>query len=155
VSRAVRHTEPSIAAVADSTAQSPQVLAESRPHADIVARWPEPRSALVSSSAPLPARTGETYVGTVVGERVLQGLSTWSIATTTAQSSSTTSTPYRWPPSTSESPSATSVAAYAAFGAATERVARCVLLFLSPIGAVERTVGHQATIALVRHCASG
>jgi ATP-dependent helicase/nuclease subunit A len=96
----------------------------------------------------------ETYVGTVVGERVLEGF----IDLVYREDDGLVIVDYK----TDTVPVAAldqrvafyrpQLAAYAApLQAATgERIARCVLLFLSPTGAVERTIEDlEATIALV------
>jgi ATP-dependent exoDNAse (exonuclease V) beta subunit len=134
-----------------------QVLAEGvAQHADIVALLA--RAALgsrVVQRAVARPHWRETYVGTVVGERVLEGF----IDLVYRDDNGLVIVDYK----TDTVPVAAfdqriafyrpQLAAYAAaLQAATgERIARCVLLFLSPTGAVERTVEDiEATIALVR-----
>ncbi len=134
-----------------------QALAEGvAQHADIVAALA--RAALGSRTVQRAVARSywrETYVGTVVGERVLEGF----IDLVYRDDDGLVIVDYK----TDTVPVAAldqrvafyrpQLAAYAAaLQAATgERIARCVLLFLSPTGAVERTVEDiEATIALVR-----
>ncbi len=134
-----------------------QVLAEGVvQHAEVVADLARAAldSSIVVRAASLP-HWRETYVGTVIGERVLEGfvdlvyrdddgLVIVDYKTDTVPTAALNQRVAFYRPQ---------LAAYAAaLEAATgERVARCVLLFLSPTGAVARTVDDiDATVALVR-----